>query len=81
MSGLSKSKITKFSVSPEGNAEIRVLIPSGGFDGPYSIEGQLLKMKIKGKGMLKCTVSELLIVKFILIYFIQNLFKKTWNFG
>lgn len=61
MSGLSTSKITKFSISPDGNVDIRVLIPSGGFDGPYSIEGQLLKLKIKGKGILKCTFSEFLI--------------------
>lgn len=58
MSGLSKSKVSKFSISSEGNAEIRVMVPTGGFDGPYSVEGQILKLKIKGKGILKCTVSE-----------------------
>lgn len=58
MGGLSKSKITKFFISPDGDVEIRVSMPAGIIEGPYEVEGQVLKLKIKGKGIVKTTLSE-----------------------
>lgn len=59
MLGLSKTKMSKFKISSDGKVELRFLMPTAVFDGLYDVTGQLLKLKIKGKGRFKSTISKI----------------------
>lgn len=58
MTGLSKAIFSRFQISPEGKVELKYMMPLAIVEGPYDIEGQLIKMKIRGKGKLKTTFSK-----------------------
>lgn len=59
MTGLSKGKFTRFLITPEGKVEIKFFIPLAIVDGPYDVTGQILKLKLKGKGIVKSTFSKI----------------------
>jgi hypothetical protein len=58
MVGFKTAKIMKFSGLHTNNVEMKFLIKSGGFIGPYGIKGKLLKMNIEGRGDLKVSFSK-----------------------
>lgn len=60
--GYAKSKIYKFIISPEdGEVEIGIMTPTSRLQGPYKVEGNIIRMKIKGNGHLKIVLSELIV--------------------